>query len=227
MFFDNVEDVICRIQVARGDLVSRGDERLERHDLAPFLEIEKLARQAVVEFGSESLVVHQDHVGLLEHSMDGGILEEIATLEMDVTDLEPPEPATRLELVLLEFREHACVLHDLAAPTLASYLERSLQHHVTDPGTEINETVTGAELGDAEDLGHELRQQFTVDVVGAVLVLTKRRDPRGDDPSIGLGQDALNEPQIKYRKPIHNLTDETAFPPSDHRIIPIRHQCSI
>lgn len=186
-----------------------------------------MARQAVVEFGSESLIVHQDHVGLLEHLMDGGILEEIPTLEMDVTDLEPPEPAARLELVLLKLREHACVLHNLAPPALAPYFERSLQHHVADPGTEIDKTMTGAELGDAEYLGHELRQQFTVDIVGAVLVLPKRRDPRGDDASIGLGQDALNEPQIKHRKPIQNLSDETAFPPSDHRIVPLRHQRNI
>lgn len=67
------EQIDRTLQIPRLDLMTLGHKTLERNDLTPFLEVEEVHDQFVVEGGREGLVVDEDDVGAFEYGECGDV----------------------------------------------------------------------------------------------------------------------------------------------------------
>ncbi len=191
----DLEHIDGGVDVPLGDLMPSGDERLERDDAATLLQIEEEVNQVIVELRRESLVVDEDDIGLGQDLADLGTREEVATFEMHVARRETPGAAAGAEFFFLERGQIAGVVHNLAAPTLATNLEGSLQNDVAHTRTEVDKDLVGGQAGLLEDHGCEAWQKLAVDVVGAVFILAERINLERHRTGVDLRQDVLHQLQ--------------------------------
>ncbi|KAK4639235.1 hypothetical protein QC761_0106150 [Podospora bellae-mahoneyi] len=155
-------------------------KRLERHNLASNLEVEKHVDEVVVELRGEGLIIHQHHVGPLKGLEYRFVLTEIAPLEVDLSGRYPPQPAAGGEFLFLRVGEVAGVFHHFAPPTFAAYFKGCLEHDVANAGSQIDKNHVRGQLGALENVRDEGVEELAVDIVGAVFVLGEELDFGGN-----------------------------------------------